>query len=294
MLARIVENAGKYVSRHLPELVAGLEAGPDPALLATALGAGIVGLGVAGWAMRLRRPGLAEVWLPLYLGLVLIWPAEWAGTRFLLPAVPVILLYAGEAVAALARRTPRPRLAGVAVVGALVLVSVPTLRAQAEITAYCRKDYANGNVIPCFPPTWNDFLGLAATMRGRLPEGSAVIARKPTLWWAFSGYPSRVFPYSAEPDSLLRAAREAGARYVVMDYTDNVSPLYVAPIIMQRPQAFCVMHSLGSERAAVMGILPGADTMQNLRDRPGTETVELRFSACPPDFWAPGMALPLQ
>jgi hypothetical protein len=44
-----------------------------------------------------RRARVADVFLPLYLGLIFIWPAVWSGERLLLPALPLLLFYAAEA-----------------------------------------------------------------------------------------------------------------------------------------------------------------------------------------------------
>ena len=84
-----------------------------------AFGIVMVGLAVSGWVARVRvSPAAAELFVPLYLGLILVWPEVWSGDRFILPLYPLILLYAGESVARAARplgrggsvRRPRCRL----------------------------------------------------------------------------------------------------------------------------------------------------------------------------------------
>jgi hypothetical protein len=70
MLQRILDNALKYTTIHLPELLATSRSG-----LLTTLSAAILLLAAAGWIMRVRRPRVVELFLPLYLGLILIWPA---------------------------------------------------------------------------------------------------------------------------------------------------------------------------------------------------------------------------
>lgn len=291
LVVRVGENVRDYVQDHLPFLLMGTRTGG----LALAVGAAATGLAAAGWALRVRRreAGLAAWWLPLYLGLVLVWPGEWSGERFLLPVLPVLLVYAGEAVAAAGRRSGRTILAPAAAAAALALclgAGMPRVANEVGRMGECRAAAGPLEPFPCMRPEVADYLGLARAFRGRLPAGSAVIARKPTLWWAESGYPARVYPYAADPDSLLSAAREAGARYLVIDQFDNVSSIHLVPAVTQRPQAFCVMHSLGADRATLMGIVPGADTLPNLRARPADEVVELGFSWCGAEYWAAGAA----
>lgn len=287
MLFRAVRNTVKYTSEHIPFLLTGRELGP-----ATLLGVVLLALAAWGWGMRIRRAGVAELWLPLYLGLVLIWPAEWSAPRFILPALPVLLLFAAEPVRRLGRGIGKPRIVGAALVALLALAAAKPLTREIAAAVQCRAAYGPENPVPCLADPWTDFLALAQSLRGELPQGSAVLSRKPTLFWAYAGYPSRTYPLSFEPDTLLATAREARARYVLLDYMDRLSLMYLSPVLMQRPQAFCVMRAVGPGRATLMGVLPGAERMPNVRGRPGNESVNMPFPHCPPDFWAPGHAPP--
>jgi hypothetical protein len=289
MLQRMVGNTAEYATEHLPYLLTGVRDGTPAAVL----GVAVVLLALAGWGMRLRRrAGVAELWLPLYMGLVLIWPAEWAGERFLLPALPMLLLCAAEPMRLLAARTGRATIVGAAAVGVLVLAGLPPLGKQVNHAVRCRAAYGPDNPFPCLAEPWSDFLDLARGLRGQLPANSAVLSRKATLFWAYSQYPSRTYPFTDNPDTLLAAAREARARYILLDYMDRVSVMYLAPVLMQRPQAFCVMRAAGPGRATLMAIQPGAERMPNLRARPGNETADVPFPTCGPEFWAPAHAPP--
>ncbi len=283
MLQRILANFVEYATEQLPYLLTGVRLGVPAATLGTAVAV----LALAGWGMRMRRPGVPELWLLPYVGLVLIWPAAWATERFLLPVLPMLLLCAAEPVRLLAARTGRATWVGAAAAGVIALSAMPRLVRQVERAGECRAAYATDNPFPCMKEEWADFLELSRSLRGALPADAAVLSRKPTLFWAYSGYPSRTFPFDADPDALLAAAREAGARYILLDYMDQVSLLYVAPVLMQRPQAFCVMTGVGPGRATLMGIQPGAEQMPNLHDHPGNAAATLPYPGCRREFWAP-------
>jgi hypothetical protein len=290
LLSRMVVNVEKYAGTHLPYLLTGTRG----TWLVGALGVTVTVLALAGWVMRVRRPGLAELWLPLYMGLVLIWPSEWAGDRFILPALPMLLLCAAEPVRWLLGWMPRPwpRVAGTAIVAVLLVAGIGPLTRQISTAADCRAAVTPSSPHPCVPEAWADLLDVARLARGALPDSAVVLSRKATLFWAYSGYASRTYPFTDNPDTLLAAARDAGARYVLLDYIDNLSVLYLSPVLMQRPQAFCVVHAVGPGRATLMAIVPGAERMRNVRDRPGNEAANLSFPQCTSDFWAPGRAPP--
>lgn len=86
--------------------------------------AAVVGLlALGGLAQRLRQ-GEADGWMMVaYLLTYLFWPFYDQMTRFIFPALPVLLLYAFVALSALVRRLGRPAIAGQALL-ALLLASL--------------------------------------------------------------------------------------------------------------------------------------------------------------------------
>ncbi|HEX8696338.1 MAG TPA: hypothetical protein VF746_28225 [Longimicrobium sp.] len=281
LFARVGENALKYVDWHLPSLLAGLP--EHPVLIAAA--AALVLLAVAGWARRLRRPGVAELFVPLYLGLILVWPEEWADSRFLLPALPLMLVYAGEALGLAGERLGRRRLVGAGAAALLVLAAVPGFAKQVRRAEECRAEYAAGNHFSCHAPVFGTIFVVAEQVRGRLPEGSVVLSRKPSLFWAISGYPSRLYPFDAGADGFFAAAAAARARYIVFDQTQEFTR-FMRPVVLARRDQFCLMPEIGTEMAVLARIGP------NPPFPPGTAPDVFRIcdAPVPPDETAPAPA----
>ena len=90
LVSRMWANNGLYTLVYLPVILVGKGGGA-----VGLLGGGVAILAVAGWILRVRKPGLPELFLPLYIGLLYVWPEVWAGDRFLLLR-PVILGYAAH------------------------------------------------------------------------------------------------------------------------------------------------------------------------------------------------------
>jgi hypothetical protein len=140
--------------------------------------------------------------------------------------------------------------------------------------------YRTGDEYACLPPSWKDFAAVAQLAPRVLPERSAVLSRKPRIFYHLGGVPSRTFPLMAEPDSFFRAARGAGARYVLFDRLDALSQAYLAPVLVNRSNSFCMLFSLGPDRATVFGIrdaVPAAPPQQ-----------AANFDECGPEFWRSG------
>lgn len=284
---RVFANLQLYGGTYLPRFLSGGQGGA-----AVAAGAVLVALAAYGWARRVRRAGVAEIFAPLYLAMVLLWHATWAGERFILPLFPLLLVYAGDGAARLGRMAPKlPRAALPAAAGAaLALLSLGGALEAVWHGSGCRRGYAAGDRYACMPPEWKDFFAVADTARRLLPDGAAVLSRKPALFHAASGIPGRTYPLDRTPAALLRAAREAGARYVLLDHIDNMAEQYLTPVLIRRPQAFCVMHSLGPAQATLFGVNAGAERMPDLRGDPGEAEVQTGFRGCGPEFWRGGAA----
>jgi hypothetical protein len=272
LLIRMKDNGWKYISWHLPVLLFGVQRFLPASIL-------VFMLAVYGWAMRLRRARISELFLPLYIGLLLIWPAVWSGERFLLPALPFVLFYAGDGVVRLLRLTlpAAARLVPAALAGIIVLAGLPQLSQATQASRECMGLYRAGDKYACWSEPWKDYAAIAELVPRALPDNSAILSRKPRTFYIISGVPGRTFPLSPEPDSFFKAAREARARYVLFDGIDALAQAYVAPVLLSRSNSFCIVFGLGPSRATLFGIKP------TLAPAPSPENVN--FEPCGPEFW---------
>ena len=279
LLDRVLENGSKYIRIHFPILLAGAT-GPLPLL------AGITGLGLAafGWAKRVRRPTLAEIFLPLYLGLLWSGPAVWSGERFLLPALPLLLYYAGDGLVRIGRLwKPSATLAlGAATAAVLLALGLPATVSSMQLSGRCMLDYRVGNRYPCLPPVWREFFDMGEWARASLPQDAVVLSRKPRLFYAISGLRGRVYPFSDSSRTWCGRRNEVRARCIVIDGLGSLSQMYLLPAVLGRPDAFCVMRAMPGGTAMRLGIRPGA---AGLPDRPRDPNAAV--AACGPEYWRP-------
>ncbi|HEX2202478.1 MAG TPA: hypothetical protein VHG91_04245 [Longimicrobium sp.] len=160
----------------------------------------------------------------------------------------------------------------------MALFALPLLAGRARRAAECRAAYADGLLFACHPTKWGGLNAFADQLRGALPEGTVVLSRKPTLFWALSGYRSRMYPLSADPEVLLRAARDAGARYLVFDQSGE-SVRYLLRAVRARREAFCMVPGVRNEYAALVRV--GTDGPPLSPDTPPN-----RYRVCEPGPYA--------
>lgn len=258
---RVWANLTGYGTRFLPETFFG---DASPALVALALA--LVALAVAGWVRAVRRgPGPAELFLPLYAGLILLWPPVWSGDRFALPLAPLLLVFAADGLRSLADRAGSgTRTAALA--AAVLLVAAPALRDWLETRdeqAACRGALEAGGPWACGGNALVDFVAAARWAGETLPEGSAALTRKPRIWYVMSGVPTRTYPFTETPGALRADAGEAGAGYVVLDFLGNQGARFVGAALAAEPRSFCQVGVFGGgggiPATHILGILPAGE-----------------------------------
>lgn len=282
-LGRAAVNALAYAIGHVPAALVGAQ-GAWMALLGIAL----LGAAARGWYGRVReKAGAAEIFLPLYTGLILLWPEVWGGDRFVLPVLPLLLLYAAGSLEGWTRRLG----GGAQVVGGLAVLSVlipalGSLLGAAQDARACATALERDGPFGCYGTRVVEFVEAASWMGRALPEGSAVMTRKPRIFYVMSGgIPSRTFPFDASPDVQLAEADAVGARYVLLDRWDGQAGSFVAAAVQARPGAFCFVRGFGPGAAGasqLLGILPPASRSAGMRVDGGVS-----LGRCPADYVVP-------
>lgn len=280
LVGRVVENAVGYATAHVPVGVVGGDATALPLV-----GIALVAAAIGGWVLRVRlRAGPAELFFPLYWGVILLWPTVWSGDRFALPLLPLLFVYGALAFRAATRRVPQaavPVLATVLVLG-LLLPAGDAWRRATEAGSACPADVRERNVWACYGPGVQSFMTAATWSGVGLPDGSAVLSRKPRHFYLQSGVPSRAFAFFEEPEPHLELADALGARYILLDQWDGFARRYVASAVTRRPGAFCFVRGFGGGAAGgsqLLGVLP-----PQLRDPTAGQGGDVRLETCPEDY----------
>jgi hypothetical protein len=203
---------------------------------------------------------VVEIFFPLYLGLILVWPAVWAGDRFALPLFPLILLYAGEALADGARRLHR-LLPVVAVSAAMVTLFAPAAVHwihSVSVARACAEVREEGGTFSCQREAMAEFVAAAQTSGEYLPDGAVVLTRKPRLFYVLSGgVKSRRVPLTGDPVAFRAEALAAGAHYALADDLDVLTSRYLFPVIAGWPELFCSIVAFprgGEVRTEIFGM----------------------------------------
>jgi len=297
MLERMSTNASGYLTEHLPAAIAG----PGAASWVGALVLATTLLAAIGWARAAwpvpgpsgrRVPGVAELFLPLYIGVVLVWPEVWAGDRFALPLVPFILVYAIETLrwAGLSMSSTRPGSGAARVALAaptLLMVAIlwstsPGVGALAADADTCAGVMIEDNVWTCSGVGTFELVQAARWSGAFLPEGAVVLSRKPRIFHVESGLPSRTYPFLDDPAALFAEADEVGARYVLLDRVSSQGMRFIGGALLARPERFCSIRSFSVVEGGsteLLGMLP-----EGVPSGTTTSQGGVTFASCPQEY----------
>ncbi len=243
LLNRIGQNLGAYLTAIIP----GGIIGDHPAAL-TPAGVGLALLALVGWIRSARkRVGVPELLLPLYLGLILVWPTPWSGDRFSLPLLPLLFFYGGTALLWMLGTVPRAARGSLVTLLALLVFLAAGLQwvGMAGAAGRCRGATERGSPMACLSPQRAEYLALAEWSGRNLPADAVVTTRKPRIFYVMSGVKARSLPLVRGADLFLGQLRDGGSRYLSLDALDGLSAYYAIPVVTERLHLFCGMVEFG-------------------------------------------------
>lgn len=251
---RLLENLWLYASREMPRLLVGSDSPWTTHPVMTAAGVAVSALAALGLVRACRRPAAREFYV-VYMGLaILLFQESVNDVRYLVPLVPLILIYLFDAVGALGRGARR-RAPGfsppVVATVALAVVALWSAAARAPANLDMIRQYRSGDVYAGYHPAWRNFFETAVWVAENTPDDAVVTVRKPRLFHALSGRRVRLYPYS-RPDSVLRMIRSTD--YVVVDPIHGTTLRYLLPGIQQAPESFFLVHETSAPVTSVLGV----------------------------------------
>ena len=279
--SRMLTNLTGYMFNWGPYGIIGSR-GPWVAVLGVVLTLGMI----YGWLNQIKdRVRPAELFVPAYAALILLWPEVWAGDRFALPLYPFVLVYGVTALRDTLARAPVPvgRLITGAVILILVVPPVTSWIGNVRRASTCTDLVRTSGAFACWGPRMGAFVEAADWAGHALPEGSVVMTRKPRHFYTVSGLPSRTFSFDSDPDAQIEAATSVGGRYVLLDQWDGLASRYVGGAVLDRPSAFCFVRRFGDGStggADILGIIPTSSPS----GAPSPPRAEVRLAVCPSDY----------
>jgi len=239
-LDRIFSNLSRYITWEIPS-------GTLPFVYADYMGDvtfmdWVIGLVILAFIIYgLYKLGMKSLLIISYLaatfGILLLWPEVWAGVRFVLPVVP-LLLFAFVIGLYHSIQYMFSRFKSKLKFNALILLIFGLIFFFPidELHIRAREDY---------PRSWKNYFNTAAWFKKEGIKDVLVICRKPMLFHLKSGTFTTTFKYSNDEKEVLNDLKIRRAEYVVLDnlgYRQTYT--YLLPAIENNLDLFEIVYEL--------------------------------------------------
>ncbi len=269
LVVRVTGNAWAHSTRLLPGLIAPTLRGDnllrflgDAGLgwLPGAIGIGLCLVIVVGWAARARAgPGAMELYVPVYMGIVLLPP--WHEVRNLVPLLFPALFYlvlGTREVAGFVGRWFRWRwLQGDKVAMSLLLLLLASSLVSDRHLVGDRQERAG------LLAGERELAEMAALVRSEATEGDLLMFAFPEKLWLYAAVPTVPVPPEADAETTLRALERAGVTYLVLEpgrVRNEYDHRCEEQVVERYPERFeRVYGTPGSDRYVVYRVLVQGD-----------------------------------
>lgn len=190
--------------------------------------------------------------VPASLLLLCLWPTIWAGSRFLVPITPLLLLiwwsgWRWPEEIGLRGRWDRVR---------TVLLVLLLLLGVRNLVFYAQETRA-------YPPEWENYFSSLAWIRENTPKDAVIIDRKPGFAEFTAERKAQSFPRETDPSRMIESFRRSGATHVVLAALpyDDIER-YLRPALEKRRSSFRLVHQTSEPVTYVLEFHPegGGDT----------------------------------
>ncbi len=196
------------------------------------MGSVFIFLTLIGFINRLKNFTVIELFFVFALVLLLGWPTVWSSERFLLPVLPIFIIYISAGLFWFAKRINSKFVTPV-VITFFVLLNAVAIIPRITIAFKDNKKYLQGECYAGYSPDWRHYFKIIEWIKENLPEDKVVMARKPEFVYLLSKRKSFNWPFSTDHDSIKEAIYRSD--YVVLDNFNwaGISKRLLEPVLQE-------------------------------------------------------------
>ncbi len=258
LLARIGENIRIYSVREMGRVIINTNGAWEAGIIFLLISVSLTLIVVVGFLGSLvRRRNILELYTLVYMGGILIFPEVVSDVRYLMPLVPLVLIYLADGIALIAHLPLFRKVNGGKLVTAVVLlVALISLvsqidRVPANLDMLSR--YNQGDPYAGYPAPWRNLFQAGDWICENTPEERVITVRKPRLFHIHIGRKVDGYPFTTNTDSVLK--RITSSDYVVVDAVSGTTYRYLIPAIQKVPERFKLVYRLDKPFTGVLEVV---------------------------------------
>lgn len=253
---RILKNTKTYITEWIPTAI--FSQTPDTNREINAIdwvkGIGILLLMLFGVFRLPRGSLLLFLYIAITMAVLLIWPEQYSGHRYMIPIIPFLIFLFIYGIYALLKliislfwKPQKDNYLQIALSALVCIVFV--IIAQPSYAASIQqqekearfKEYNEKNSSPALA----EFIEAMKWVDANLPETARVTTRKPELYNLYTGRKSCMFVRYGTPEEVLEFFINYNLDYVIIDHWFRHGYTTIIPAVQAYPEKFKVIHQIG-------------------------------------------------
>lgn len=250
---RIKSNTASFITRWVPEDVYFKSYNKDEDITSGEWISGIVLLLLMIAGCCYLRTGRLLVLFYLFISVcvLILYPEQYGGTRYLTPVTPFFILAALNGICGLIALILKwsHKSKGTLIIQSLVLIIVVfgiikpryvtgqnDIRAMAKIKSWHQLNDVN----------MSNYLHACEYCKDSIPDSARMACRKPEIFYMYSHYhKANMFPMYGEPDTIYNFFKKNNIEYVIIDNWFKHAYATVYPCIRKYPEKFKIVKEFG-------------------------------------------------
>ena len=261
---RFVNNLKRYAGREIPAVIFPfLDLGQNKPAKKIHYGVGIGFALLTLLGLWYKFPEHKErllifLYLAGSMAMLLMWPSQWFGTRFITPLIPFVILFAMKGLHDLSSWIGKKTgWASASLIPGLALMAVPFFIGikPGRNTISSIRD-AHRSAKTKYPEAYQNFFNLGKWAKINLPANSVVASRKPGLFYFTYQGPTCYYPTNSKTSNeFFKGLFDSRASHLVMEELGYKTTPYLKFFTDNLPQNFQLLHTIPNPDTKIFRIL---------------------------------------
>lgn len=269
MVVRVGDNLNRYVSKEIPSSMVPsiLVNYKEPAGSGSwMLGFFFIALTLYGWWRLPRYKWLVAGYFIATFGILMLWPKQWFGTRFMMSLIPfmtMLVLYALYDLLTILLKNINKSWAfpGLLFLPLILLYLKPLQEAPADNQNW--QSYPLNRLhytgILDYQPNWKNYFALAKWAKENTSKEAVIACRKPELFHLYADRYTCYFPFEKDLDKFIDGLKKEKVTHVVVDQLGfRQTGDYLVTALNARPHHFKVLQQLADPDSWLLEFIPDA------------------------------------
>jgi len=190
----------------------------------------LIALVIIGLIIRFKKVDFLDLYI-IFSGIVIItWPEVWSSDRFLLPILPVLIIYIFLGLFWLETKIKSKYFVSV-VTAIFIFVNLLEIIPQAKTSITNNIAYVNGDRYAGYTPDWRRYFETIEWIKINIPNDKIIIARKPEFVYLLSHHKSFCYPFTNNRDKIKESITKCD--YILYDnfFWTGTTYRYLRPVL---------------------------------------------------------------